>query len=67
MNDGLTFESKIKRIEEIINILDEGELQLEDLLKHYEEGIKLTSECKSFLNNAELKIIEISKNYSSES
>ena len=64
MKKSQDFEIKIKRIEEIIDVLDDGEIPLEEMLKIYEEGMKITSECKDFLNKAELKIIDISKTYS---
>lgn len=64
MKKSLDFESKIKRIEDIVEALDTGDLALEDMMKIYEEGMKLTSECKDFLSKAELKIIDISKSYS---
>jgi exodeoxyribonuclease VII small subunit len=64
MKKSLDFESKIKRIEDIVEALDSGDLSIEEMLKIYEEGMKLTSECKDFLSNAELKIIDISKSYS---
>lgn len=64
MKKSQDFEIKIKRIEEIIDVLDDGNIPLEEMLKIYEEGMKITSECKDFLNKAELKIIDISKTYS---
>jgi exodeoxyribonuclease VII small subunit len=66
MKKSIDFENKIKRIEEIMEILDSGELPLEELMKLYEDGMKLTSECKEFLSGAELKIIDISKKYEVE-
>ncbi len=66
MKKSIDFEQKIKRIEEILEILDSSELPLEELMKLYEDGIKLTAECKEFLSNAELKIIDISKKYEIE-
>ncbi|GAB1370992.1 exodeoxyribonuclease VII small subunit [Candidatus Kapaibacterium sp.] len=62
MKKSVDFENKISRIEEIIEILDVGELPLEELIKCYEEGIKLTNETKEFLSKAELKIIDIANN-----
>jgi exodeoxyribonuclease VII small subunit len=66
MKKSQDFEIKIKRIEEIIDVLDDGNIPLEEMLKIYEEGMKITSECKDFLNKAELKIIDISKTYAKE-
>lgn len=66
MKKSLDFEEKIRRIEKIIDTLDEGDLDLEEMLAVYEEGMKLTSECKDFISKAELKIIDISKSYNKE-
>jgi exodeoxyribonuclease VII small subunit len=57
----VTFEDQMKRLEEIVNTLDDAEKPLEELLQHYEEGMKLTNSLRNFLNNAELKIIQIEK------
>lgn len=59
----MNFEEKIARIEEIVSILDKGEITIDEQIKIYEEGMKLTSESKEYLDKAEQKIIDISKNY----
>lgn len=55
------FEEKLARLEEIIAILDDSDTTLEEMLKVYEEGISLTKELRDYLENAELKIKELSK------
>ena len=55
-----TYESSIKRLEEIVGILEEGTLSLEESLKLFEEGSKLAAFCNNSLNNAEQKIVELS-------
>jgi len=54
-----TFEEKISKIEEILDLLDGGDIPLEDMLRSYEEGMVLVKECRTFLEAAEQKIIEI--------
>lgn len=61
MSDEMKFEDKLKRIEEIVDILDSGEESIENMLKLYEEGMQLASESRKFLDNVEQKIIDISK------
>ena len=61
-----SFEEKINRIQEIVDLLDSGEKPLEEMIIIYEEGMKLATECKSFLENAENKIIDITNKYTSE-
>lgn len=61
-----SFEEKLDKLNNIVNILDEGIEPLEDLLVKFEEGIKLISELRDFLNEAELKIVEINKEIKDE-
>ncbi len=51
-----TFEQAIKRLEEIVAQLEEGNLPLEESLKIYEEGVELTKFCSTKLNETEDKI-----------
>ena len=51
-----TFESALKRLEEIVSDLEKGHLSLEDSLKIYEEGVELTEFCTKKLNETENKI-----------
>lgn len=66
MSDVMKFEDKLKRIEEIVESLDSGDLNIEDMLLIYEEGMKLAAESREFLDIAEQKIIDISKKYEIE-
>jgi exodeoxyribonuclease VII small subunit len=56
-----TFEEKLKRLEEIVEILDLGDIPLEEMLKNYEEGMALTTELRKYLNEAELRIVNVTK------
>lgn len=56
----MKFEDTIKRIEEISELLENDELSLDDMIKYYEEGTKLTKEAKQYLEQTELKIKQIS-------
>lgn len=58
-----SFEAKLSTFQDIINTLDSGELPLEEQVKLYEKGMKLAKELKAFLEQAEMKIIEINKNF----
>jgi exodeoxyribonuclease VII small subunit len=51
-----TFEGALKQLEEIVGRLEKGELALEESLKLYEEGIKLSRLCHGKLEEAEGKI-----------
>jgi exodeoxyribonuclease VII small subunit len=52
----MDFEKKLGRLEEIVQKMEKGELALEESLKLFEEGIKLSRECHSNLNEAEAKV-----------
>ena len=52
----INFEKSIKQLETLVAKLEKGDLSLEDSLKHFEQGIKLTRECKQALETAEQKI-----------
>lgn len=57
----LTFEQSMKRLEEIIDNLESGNVELENAINLYTEGIKLQEHCKNKLENAKLKIEKIVK------
>jgi exodeoxyribonuclease VII small subunit len=56
-----SFESNIKRLEVISQLLDSDDIPLEEAILLYEEGIILSKECMQALNSAELKITELQK------
>lgn len=60
----MKFEEKIKKIEELVSMLESNEEPLENQLKYYEEAMKLSADCKKFLEKAEQKVIDISENNS---
>lgn len=55
------YEKSVKRLEEIVNLLEDGQLSLEESINLYEEGTKLSAVCYDKLKNAEQKIIELSQ------
>jgi exodeoxyribonuclease VII small subunit len=50
------FEHSLEQLEELVAQMDEGELSLEDSLKAFEKGIKLTRSCQQALKEAEQKV-----------
>lgn len=52
----MEFEKKLSRLEEIVHKMEKGEVSLEDSLKLFEEGVKLSRECHQKLTDAELKV-----------
>jgi exodeoxyribonuclease VII small subunit len=52
----MEFEKKLGRLEEIVSKMESGDLSLEDSLKMFEEGVKLSRECNTQLQAAEQKV-----------
>ncbi len=50
------FEAALARLEEIVQELEKGDLPLEQSLKFFEEGIKLSRICSKRLEDAERKV-----------
>lgn len=50
------FEEQLKALENVVEQLENGELSLEDSVRLYEEGVKLSDACKKELEVAEGKI-----------
>ena len=50
------FEKSLAELESLVEKLEGGDLSLEDSLKAFERGVKLTRECQSALESAETKV-----------
>lgn len=50
------FEDAMKKLEEIVGKMEKGDMPLNDSLKMFEEGIKLTRFCSQELSKAEKKV-----------
>ena len=50
------FEQSLEKLEKLVERMEEGDLSLEDSLKNFEEGIKLTRECQQALASAEQRV-----------
>ncbi len=61
MNEELTYEQALKRLEEIVSTLESSETPLDESLKLFEEGAGLAAYCNDKLVNAKQKITEICK------
>lgn len=57
----MNYEESVKRLEEIVSRIEEGNLSLEDSLKLYEEGALLSDKCRKMLSEAKLKITNINE------
>lgn len=52
----IKFEDALKRLEEIVDTLDKGDIPLERSLKIFEEGVRLSRLCNKMLDKAEKKV-----------
>jgi exodeoxyribonuclease VII small subunit len=57
----LKFEDCLARLEQIVSLLEAGNLSLEDSLKVFEEGIGLARHCAKYLADAERRIEILAK------
>jgi exodeoxyribonuclease VII small subunit len=51
-----TFEQSMKKLEQIVQELESGDLPLEEAMQKFEEGIKLSRLCSKKLDETEKKI-----------
>ena len=57
----IKYEKEMTRIENIIEELERGDLDIDKSLELFEEGIKMSRLCSKKLNEAEAKIEKLSK------
>ena len=57
----LKFEKAMTRLENIVEELERGDLDIDKSLEIFEEGIKMSRLCSKKLNEAEAKIEKLSK------
>lgn len=61
----MDFEAKVKKLEEIVQKMQTGELSLDKSFELFEQGIKLSKECNKQLSEVENKVkilIDVDKN-----
>ena len=51
-----TFEESIEELETIVKTLEGGDCSLEDAVKLFEKGVKISNDCHKVLDSAEQKI-----------
>ena len=57
----ITFEQSMARLEEIVRRMEHGEVPLDEALRLFEEGTGLVASCTKLLDEAELKVVQMSK------
>ena len=66
MEENISFEDKMKKLEEIAVELEKGDLDLDSSVTKFEEGMKLSKECSEMLEKAEKKITMLIKGENGE-
>ena len=52
----LTFEAGLKRLEEVLDALEHGDLALEEAMRAFEEGVQLVRLCHKKLDEVEKRV-----------
>ena len=55
----LSYEEAFEKLEQAVAALQDGRLDLDHALKHYEEGMKLAQHCHDLLQKAELRVQQL--------
>ena len=55
-NQKKTIEESLSDLEKLVTELENGELELDEALKKFEQGVKLSRECQKTLQETEMKI-----------
>lgn len=55
----LKFEDAMRRLDEIVQAMESGEIGIEESIARYEEAMALRAHCQRILDDAELKIKKI--------
>lgn len=63
MEQKLPFKQSMSRLEEIIAALKKNEIELEDAIALFEEGLQLVNSCDSQLKNFENRVQELLNTY----
>lgn len=59
MNEELSFEEALTKLEEIVEKLEVGDVPLEKAINYYQEGMQLSKICSDKLNNVQKKMTQI--------
>ena len=57
----MNFEENVEQLEKVVQELENGNLNLEDSIKKFEEGMAISKKCKEILEAAEKKITVLIK------
>ncbi|EJO02530.1 exodeoxyribonuclease VII small subunit [Oenococcus oeni] len=58
MTEEFDFEKNMKNLKQIVSKLENGDLPIDEALKNFEQGVKISSSLKKYLDDAQKKIDE---------
>ncbi len=61
MAEKKSFETTMEELEEIVKALEAGQIELDQALLLFEKGIKLSKACQKLLDQAEQKVVRLTK------
>lgn len=56
-----SFETALKELEELVKQLENGDIELNEAVQKYNDGMKLSKYCHDLLQNAEQVIVKLMK------
>ena len=62
----MKFEDNLVKLEGLVARMESGEMNLDEMIKAFEEGRKLVAECQKDLDSIRLKIEKVTKNGGTE-
>lgn len=62
----LTFEQALRKLDEVVNHLEQGDCPLDESLALFEEGARLVKQCSNMLDSAEQKVAQLKKDMNGE-
>lgn len=61
MSGSKCFEQSMQRLEQIVRLMERGDVPLEESLKLFEEGTALVRQCSNLLDRAEMQVKQVMK------
>ncbi len=62
----MKFEDNLKRLEELVSRMESGEMNLDDMIKSFEEGRALVATCQKELESVRTRIEKVAKSGEAE-
>ena len=62
----MKFEDNLKKLEGLVGKMESGEMNLDEMIKAFEEGRKLVTECQMYLDSIRQRIEKVTKDGTTE-